>query len=169
MHAIIRKMCCAARWQIHMLAASLHRRLARITGTEAETPDSFPETYLRLAYDCDPTRLDAPGRDPVREPTNLVCIKDWTTAIRGGRGRSPDSHRLPPLTTRLVGVGPAGSQSQRPVAARDGRRVLVYYYGSSSWACKNFCKRTVDSPSHRIFGRMHKTLNIDKNKTNYIV
>jgi hypothetical protein len=27
---------------------------------------------------------------------------------------------------------------------------------------KKFCKRTIDSPSHRIFGRMHKALNIDK-------
>jgi hypothetical protein len=27
---------------------------------------------------------------------------------------------------------------------------------------KNFCKRTVDSPSHRIFRRMYGALNIDK-------
>jgi hypothetical protein len=27
---------------------------------------------------------------------------------------------------------------------------------------RKFCKRTVDSPSHRIFGRMHEALNIDK-------
>jgi hypothetical protein len=27
---------------------------------------------------------------------------------------------------------------------------------------KFFAKKTVDSPSHRIFGRMHEALNIDK-------
>jgi hypothetical protein len=27
---------------------------------------------------------------------------------------------------------------------------------------RKFCKRTVDSPSHRFFGRMHEALNIDK-------
>jgi hypothetical protein len=30
------------------------------------------------------------------------------------------------------------------------------------FSSKKFCKRTVDSPSHRIFGRMHEALNIDK-------
>jgi hypothetical protein len=32
-----------------------------------------------------------------------------------------------------------------------------------------FCKIFQDFPSHRIFRRMYKALNIDKNKTNYIV
>jgi hypothetical protein len=27
---------------------------------------------------------------------------------------------------------------------------------------ENFVKKTVNSPSHRIFGRMHEALNIDK-------
>jgi hypothetical protein len=32
----------------------------------------------------------------------------------------------------------------------------------SQFRSRKFCKRTVDSPSHRIFGRMHEALNIDK-------
>jgi hypothetical protein len=42
---------------------------------------------------------------------------------------------------------------------------LIIWGGGSTWAqfrSRKFCKRTVDSPSHRIFGRMHKALNIDK-------
>jgi hypothetical protein len=34
-----------------------------------------------------------------------------------------------------------------------------------SWvrfSSKNFCKSFQDFPSHRIFGRMHETLNVDK-------
>jgi hypothetical protein len=32
----------------------------------------------------------------------------------------------------------------------------------AQYRCKKFCKRTVDFSSHRIFRRMHETLNIDK-------
>jgi hypothetical protein len=32
----------------------------------------------------------------------------------------------------------------------------------AQFGSKNFCKKTVDSPSHRIFRRMYETLNIDK-------
>jgi hypothetical protein len=40
---------------------------------------------------------------------------------------------------------------------------------SSPFSFQNFAKFFQDSPSHRIFRRIHKTLNIDKNKTNFTV
>jgi hypothetical protein len=40
--------------------------------------------------------------------------------------------------------------------------VLVRTDTKAQFRYRKFCKRTVDSPSHRIFGRMHEALNIDK-------
>jgi hypothetical protein len=55
--------------------------------------------------------------------------------------------------------------------ANAGDAVAVRYYPEdqsernafkAQFRSRKFCKRTVDSPSYRIFGRMHEALNIDK-------
>jgi hypothetical protein len=38
----------------------------------------------------------------------------------------------------------------------------IHDYTKVQFRSRKFCKKTVDSPSHRIFGRMHEALNIDK-------
>jgi hypothetical protein len=106
----------------------MHR--GRHESPKVETPDSFPETSQHLPRQSHPTQLDAPGRDPVREPVGSPFIQGWRLAVdhsntRRPRPQAPHRLHIRHVTTRLAGVGPSGTQ--RPVAARGGRAAVVYW------------------------------------------
>jgi hypothetical protein len=67
-----------------------------------------------------------------------------------------------------VAVGPCAQEQSFQIFQLRGHR-NVPRISNALFSCKKFCKIFQHFSSNRIFRRMHDALNIDKNKTNYIV
>ena len=95
---------------------------------------------------------DFPNRTPTSSPSRPRPPKSfeigWGTHLPA-HGRAPNSYY---------------SAASRPVTERRRRRddPLGTHLARTPFSSTSFCKNFQDSPSHRIFGLLHETLNINK-------